>query len=52
MRFPAFRMPPGKQFFAIAWLKLNIEFQVNVNVAPVVSPSVAGTQLAQEAGIE
>ena len=41
----AFCMPPGKQSFAIAWLKLNVEFPVNVNVAPEVSPSVAGTQL-------
>lgn len=26
-------------------LELNVEFTVNVNVAPEVSPSVAGTQL-------
>ena len=32
--------------FAIAWLKLIVEFLENVNVVLVVSPSVAGTQLS------
>ena len=41
-----FRMPSGKQSFMIDYLKLNVEFPVNVNVAPIVSLSVAGTQLS------